>query len=466
MFHRALIRYFCPDLSDEEIEKYWLLSLIFVVIVGTYWLLRLLKNTIFLKVAFPVCFGWDPQQGCLFQPYVKTWSSIVMFLMLLCYSKLIDLLKPHQLFYLFSVIYASLFFLLAMLLGVREFYGPEFLGKTALASLGWFSYVTIESFGSLMIAYFWSFCNSIADPDSAEQGFPFIVAMAQISASLGSSLLFFSGSSFSLWPLMLIASLLVFSIIPLVQYFMQQMRHDRLVTALMLKEPEEKNEGFIWGAFEGIYMLVTRPYLFGILLVSVLYDAVSVILDYQMNAYASSSPLFSSEVGFAKFQSLYGLGVSFVSFIIALFVTGSFLVRFGTRIGLLLYPFLFALSLTALIGCFYSGVGAGVVLWVLFAVMVLTKGVGYSINNPVVEMMFITTSKKANYKSNAWIDTFASRFAKAGGSGVTKILQHSTAGLMLYGSLAGLGLVSIWLIAALYVGYKNSELRQHNQIIT
>ncbi len=466
MVHRALIRYFYPDLTNEEVRKYWLLSVIFFVIIGTYWLLRILKNTIFLKVAFPVEFGWDLQQGCLFLPYAKTWSSVVVFVLLLGYSKLIDLLKPHQLFYVFSGIYASLFALFAVLLGMKQFYGVACLGKTVLASLGWLSYVVIESYGSLLVAFFWSFCNSIVDNDSAEQGFPLIIAMAQISAIFGSSLLVFLGSNGSLWPLMLAASLLVCLIIPLIKYFMKQMKNDSLVTSLTIKDPEEKNQGFLWGAFEGIYMLATRSYLFGILLISVIYEAVSVILDYQMNAYASSSPLFSSEMAFAKFQSLYGIGVSVVALVIALFVTSNVLSRFGARVGLLLYPLLFTLSLMVLLGCFYSGVSSANVLWVIFGVMILTKGFGYALNNPVTEMMFIPTSKKANYKSNAWIDTFVSRFAKAGGSGVTKILQHSMAGLMFYGSLAGLGLVGIWIVAAVYVGYRNSQLRQRNQIVT
>ncbi len=466
MFHIDIIRYFYPELNGNQAKKYWLLSLIFVVIIGTYWLLRLLKNTIFLKVAFPVSFGWDPQQGCLFQPYAKTLSSIVVFMLLLAYSKLIDMLKPHQLFYVFAGCYGALFGFCGVILGLRDLYGISFLGETMLAALGWMSYVIIESYGSMLVAFFWSFCNSIVDADSAEQGFPLIIAMAQVSAIVGSSLLFISGSNSSLCLLMLLAAGLVVLIIPLVRHFMKQMKDDALVTSLLLPTMEEKSEGFLWGAFEGIYLLATRSYLFGILLISILYEAVSVIIDYQMNAYASSSPLFSSEMAFAQFQSYYGIGVSIVSLIIALFVTSSLLNRFSARVGLLIYPALFTLSLLGLIVCFYSGISSDAVLWIIFTVMVLTKGVGYSLNNPVTEMMFIPTSKKANYKSNAWIDTFASRFAKAGGSGVTRILQHSMTGLMLYGSLAGLGLVGIWIMAAIYVGYRNMKLRQTNQIVT
>ena len=66
-----LVRYFFPDIQDHELRKFTLLAFIFFLIIGTYWLLRLLKYTIFLKVAFPEALGWAPHQGRLFQPTAK-----------------------------------------------------------------------------------------------------------------------------------------------------------------------------------------------------------------------------------------------------------------------------------------------------------------------------------------------------------------------------------------------------------
>jgi ATP/ADP translocase len=74
----SIIHYFYPDLSKDEIKRFGLLSAIFTLIIGTYWILRLLKNTIFLKVAFPECLGWAPEQGCLFQPIAKSLSPFVV----------------------------------------------------------------------------------------------------------------------------------------------------------------------------------------------------------------------------------------------------------------------------------------------------------------------------------------------------------------------------------------------------
>ncbi len=102
----SVINYFYPDLKKEETRRFGLLSAIFFLIIGTYWLLRLLKNTIFLKVAFPECLGWAAQQGCQFQPIAKFWSPFVVLVMVLIYSKLVDLVKkaPALLYHLFLLL--------------------------------------------------------------------------------------------------------------------------------------------------------------------------------------------------------------------------------------------------------------------------------------------------------------------------------------------------------------------------
>ncbi len=257
----SLVTYFYPDLKSVEIKKFGLLSLIFFLIIGTYWLLRLLKITIFLKVAFPVCFGWDAQQGCLFQPLAKMWSPFIILILVLVYSKLVDLVKKHQLFYIFSAFYASLFIFFAAVLFVKDVYGVESIGKLALASMGWLSYFTIESFGSLVVGLFWSFSNSITDSESAKRGFPFIVAMAQISAVLGSSTLLFSDSIGSLWPIMLFAAITVLAIIPLVRYFMKTIPEQELVGNVAAAASEKRTKAFLRGfSHDCTYCLLSLTY--------------------------------------------------------------------------------------------------------------------------------------------------------------------------------------------------------------
>lgn len=461
----TLIRSFYPGLKKEETKKFGLLAIIFFLIIGTYWCLRLLKNTIFLKVAFPECLGWGPQQGCLFQPIAKFWSPFIVLIMVLIYSKLVDLVKKHQLFYIICSFYACLFAAFAGVLFVKDTYGIETLGKTSLAIMGWVSYFTIESFGSLVVALFWSFTNSITDSESAKSGFPFIIATAQIAAILGSGLLFFSGSIGSLWPILAIASLFVALVIPLVYYFVKSIPHSQMVGNVAAEKTEKKKEGFIEGFVAGLTLLFSRSYLLCILVISTFYEAIAQIVEYQMQVYASMSTAYQSEIAFAQFQSMYGICTNLVSFLVALLGTSYIIKKFGIRTSLLIYPVIFALTLFALLSYFKMGVSATALLWATFTAMVIIKGVGYAVNNPTKEMMYIPTSKDAKFKSKGWIDTFGSRFAKAGGAQVTNAFKRNIADLMVFGSIFGFGLIILWAFAALFVGYKNNQLIDKGQII-
>lgn len=461
----SVIQFFYPDIKQEEVKKFTLLSAIFFLIIGTYWLLRLLKNTIFLKVAFPVCLGWDAQQGCLFQPLAKTLSPFIVLVMVLIYSKLVDLVKKHQLFYIICSFYALLFAVCAGILFMKDAYGAEVVGRVALAAMGWLSYFTIESFGSLAVALFWSFTNSITTSQAARRGFPFIVAVAQLAAIFGSGTLFFSGSIGALWPILLLASVSISLVIPLVSYFIKTIPEDQLVGDIHAAATEKKKEGFLEGFISGLTLLFTRSYLLGILIISTFYEAVAQIVEYQMQVFASMSPTYSSEIAFAQFQSTYGVGINTVSFLVALLGTSLIIKKCGTRISLLIYPIIFGITLIGLVLFFMTGPSTIALLWATFGAMIVIKGVGYAVNNPTKEIMYIPTSKDAKFKSKGWIDTFGSRFAKAGGAQVTNAFKHSMSQLMTYGSLIGFGLIGVWLFAAFFVGTKNKKLVDEGQIV-
>lgn len=460
------IQYFYPDLKSEELKKFSLLSFIFFLIIGTYWLLRLLKYTIFLKISFPQSLGWLPEQGRLFQPIAKFWSPFIVLVMVLIYSKLIDMFKKHQLFYILCTFYAGIFAFIAGVLLFKDSYGAAAVGKNLLAATGWLSYFAIESFGSLLVALFWSFTNSITNSDSAKRGFPLIVAMAQVGAIIGSGLLFFSDSIGALWPILIIAAVLISLVMPLVKYFMSTEPKEELIGYKPAAETEKQKDGFFKGFTSGLTLLLSRPYLLGILIVSTVYEAISQIVEYQMQSYALASPNYSTDIAFAKFQSIYGVSINVLSFLIALLGVSYILKRYGARVSLLIYPIGLSLALITLFAYFKLGSPTSVqLLWATFIAMVVIKGVGYAVNNPTKEMMYIPTSKDAKFKSKGWIDTFGSRFAKAGGAQVTNTFKYNLNDLMLYGTFFSFGLIGIWIIAAIYVGNKNKQLIDENKII-
>ncbi len=97
--------------------------------------------------------------------------------------------------------------------------------------------------------------------------------------------------------------------------------------------------------------------------------------------------------------------------------------------------------------------------------MIIAKGLGYAVNNPVKEIMYIPTSKDVKFKTKSWIDMFGSRTAKQSGAQITDAFKHNIPDLMVFGTLVSMGLTAVWIIAAIYVGNKNKKLTDHGHII-
>lgn len=457
---------FYPDLNRDEARKFGLLGITFFIIIGAYWLLRLLKNTIFFKVAFPESLGWAADQGSIFQPKAKMWSFVVLFVLVLIYSRLVDKVKKQQLFYILCTLYSVLFIAIAVVLFLKDQNGAAYVGKTVLAVTGWSSYFIIESFGSLIVALFWSFTNSITDPTSAKRGFPLVVMMAQVGAIIGSAVLFFGDKIGSLWPILVGASLVLLLVIPVVHYFMKTTPKEMLVGYKAAEVKEKKKEGVWKGLFAGLSLLVSRPYLLGVFVISTVYEAVAQIVEYQMQKIAGKTAEWGSELAFGKFQSIYGMSSNSLALLISLLGTAYLLKRWGVRVSIMIYPIAFLL---VLVGIYSFDVLASPtktqLLWTVFSGMIMVKAFGYAVNNPTKEMMYLPTSKDAKFKTKGFIDTVGARGAKAGGSSITNMFSKNLEGLMVYGTIFGIGLIAFWAVAAFFVGRKNVQLVNDGKVV-
>ncbi len=459
-----VVHYIYPDLKREEIKKFGLLALTFFFTIGAYWALRLLKDVIFFKLAFPADLGWLPNQGGKFQTDAKFYSVFVVIALVAVYTKLIDMFEKHKLFYILCTAYAILFTGITAVLFAQATLGDAYLGKTILATMGWVSYFAIESFGSILVAFFWSFTSSITTTDAAKRGYPLIIAGAQVGAILGSALNYFS-SVFAPWKLFAVCTLAVISIMAVISYFMRAIPTEQRVGNKAAHATEKAKEGFFEGLFAGLRLLLTRRYLVGILIVSTFYEVVNTIVDYQMKMQAAVHPYYADSAHFQEFLSLYGMATNTLALFMALLGTSYLIKRFGLIFGLLFFPTGLGLALGGLYLFFQGSPTPSALLWATFGVMMLAKGISYAVSNPTKEMMYIPTSKDVKFKAKGVIDTLGSRVAKASGAKINKLFQHSLADLMTYGTFLSFGLIGIWFAAALYVGRKNAKLTSEGKIV-
>lgn len=456
-----VVQFFYPDIKKDDIKKVCLLGLAFLFTIGAYWILRLLKDIVLFKLTFPVDLGFSPDEGRLWYPFAKFWSPWIVLAAVAIYTKLVDSFEKHKLFYIIVSFYTLAFSAVAAVMFAKATYGSAFVGASILQYTGITNYWLTESMGSILVALFWSFTVSSTTSDQAKRTFPFIVALGQLGSITGSSLFLFDIFNKNSWVLFFVAIACLIGVFLSIQYLVKTIPSDQMKS----DKEEKKSKPDMLG---GVKLLLTEPYLMGVLVVSTFYEIAGTIVDYQMKSQAALIPGFN----FEWFMGIYGSSSNFLAFALALLGTSSLMKKFGIRICLLVYPASFAFMLSCLYLYYQTGAFTPLtLLWASFAVMIVVKGASYAVNNPIKEMMYIPTSKDAKFKAKGIVDSFGGRTAKATGAKIGGMLNvkgnpaASIHNLMLYGTLIGLGIIGVWILAALYVGTKNQKLVKNGEII-
>src|SRR5581483_3821135 len=148
--------------SKEELKKFGLLALIFCGIIAIYWALRPMKDSIFNALI-----------GMEWQPYAKGLSLVIMFPLVILYSKLVDMFPRHRVFYFLTGLYGVIAVIMYFCFSDPTI-GLANTLKSPMRIIGWVWYVWVESFGSLMVALFWAIVTDITSPESAKRGFPLV----------------------------------------------------------------------------------------------------------------------------------------------------------------------------------------------------------------------------------------------------------------------------------------------------
>ena len=208
------------------------------------------------------------------------------------------------------------------------------------------------------------------------------------------------------------------------------------------------------GVIEGLKLILTKPYLIGILVLSTVYEIISFFFEYQMNAAAHNA--FDSLEKVTAFLGIYGVTTNAVSLLLALFGTSFLIRRLGLTACLVFYP----ICITGLI--FYACVNP--TTWAFLITVVGIKALSYTLNDPCKEIMYIPTSRDIRFKAKSWIDLLGNKSAKATGAFIASFFGSASI-LLLYGSIISLGIIALWIPTALFVGRINNKLVTKNQTI-
>lgn len=434
------------DFSREELKKFLKLGVIFSLVIGVYWTLRPLKDSIFQSMAHAD-----------YQPWAKLVSMMVLFPLVMVYGQVVEKVARHKLFYLLGGIYA----IGAFIMGALFLHPTIGLANTTVSAtriVAWVWYVFVESYGSLVVALFWAFAADTASDESAKRGFPLVVMIGQLGSILGPLFLtplgkkVFGNSA----PTVIICGFLILVMMLAMAYFMastpkSQLEgyHGHFATKADAAEHKavEKEPGFL----EGLHLMVKQPYLLGIFAVIGVYEIIITIIDFHFKSLVYTS--FASEAERAFYLGDYAVWVNIVSFLCLFLGVSNIQRRLGIKISLVLMPFI----VLAMVISFWKFPVVGT----LFNIMVIAKALNYALNGPALKQLYVPTSKEVKYQATAWIETFGSRGSKAAGSGFNMLKgpfqrtfgsEAGLAYLIGFGAYLSFGLLAAWFFIALYLG--------------
>lgn len=444
------------DLSNEEIKKFGILAATLFLIIGAYWLLRVMKNP-----SFDLLVGYE------WQPVAKFASVFSVVLVVLLYSKLVDWFSAVSLFWILGLTYGLGFIFIGyfinrpdmVTISSTSIFAPLFSWIPG-RGFGWFTYLFLESFGSIFVALFWSFVASRTSTDSAKRGYGMIMSTTQLGVILGPLTVSMFAKSWGLPVLWAIGGTLVCLVPFIITYYNRVVPHDTVGTTH--EAPKKKT-----GMLEGLKLLFSKSYLAGLFVVVAVYEVISTIVEFQMNMLIKKAYPASADGGamFATLDAYNGACVGILSFFFALFGASYFMRTFGLKFCLVSFPVMIGITVIAVYSGFMLGATSTQLMWLSFGAVIVIKGLNYALNVPSKEVLYIPTSKDVKFKAKGWIDAFGNRTTKLLGATVTNPLSKSITLLLSYGTVASLAIIACWIPVAIFVGNKFEKLQKENKII-
>ena len=218
------------------------------------------------------------------------------------------------------------------------------------------------------------------------------------------------------------------------------------------KEPPRKEGEKKPHAFSGVTDIFKSPYLLGICLYLFLYTFTSSFIYFQKQSIVDSTLTNRSDrVGFFSDVNLW---ISVVTFVIQLFLTGSFLSVIGLSAGLALVP------LVGVVG--FLALAKSPTLNTIAILEIVRKTANYAISRPSREVLFTAVSRREKYQAKNFIDTVVYRAGDTGAATLFEAFFKAGASVLLVSSSA-VGASIVYLVVGLVLGRAHARRMQEQR---
>ncbi len=278
-------------------------------------------------------------------------------------------------------------------------------------------WVWANIFAIVLVTQFWILVNDVFNPREAKRLIGFIGSGAQLGAILGGVL---AGTLAKRAPQLLLplaAVMLGLGIVVVSGVFMRQRKKTVGDDGTPKREAARTVKVGFRDAFQTTRQSRYLMILAGIVMVT---WVVSTLIDWQFNSIVSSEYIGSNrEDKLTSFFGYFNAGAMAFAFLFQLLLTSPLIRTFGIRLTLLFYPLILFLGAGAIGAAAFIGL-----IQIIPAIMIKAsdKGLAYSLNQSVRELLYIPVSPDQKYKSKIFIDMFLNRFAKGVGAVILMVL--------------------------------------------
>ncbi len=329
-------------------------------------------------------------------PYVWIGSALAIFIFINIYNRILRRVSRVR------VVLGSALLVMVCLVAFRF----ALMGHGPVASV--LFYVFVDLVGVTLVEQFWSLANSIYSTKDGKNWYGMVGTGGLIGGMTGSALgaYLIHYTPLQTPDLLLVAAFIVGLIFAITLW----MHHLQLYGDLKQSSPITHTS---WPYQNGRQH---RNYLLLIAAALLMAQLISPLVEFQfMKIVETSFP--EREVRTATLSLFFSV-LSGFSIFVNLLVTPIVLKRLGVLAGLLIQPFLLAVS--AGVFNLYGGFLAGA------AMKIADRGLSYSITRASKELLYIPVDKLVMYQAKAWIDMFGYRTFKIVGAVTILVLTQWT----------------------------------------
>ncbi len=439
-------------LDEHESRKLLLLMSSFFFIIASYSILRSLKAPLFLAFV-----------GKELKPISRLISLFTIFPVGLAYSKLVDSTKRQNIVYIILGLYGICSLIFAIL-----FAHPVIGVKNTMTHpwrlVGWCFEIFMDLYSAIVVSTFWGFINSICTREFASKTYGCIVAASRLGgmcATLGCKTVVqtFMLSAHQYIPIITgIAAAALLASILCVAYMIKTVPSAYLgLSANTTTTTQHQNTGAKPGVFEGIKLILAQPYVFGIFCLVYGIEFIQIIFDYQREVLLSIE-MHNNIGSMTEFDLGYTASFQVLGLFFALFGTTTLLNKMGTSFCLLVSPIII-MGLSAYM--FYMPTLTSVAL-----IMVAMRALNFGFNDPVLQTLYIPTTKSVQFKAKVWIDSMGKTLSKTSGSLFNHLtLALGTTYVSAWASMIGFSVAATYTVVAFFVGKTYNSVIKNKTII-